>query len=151
MERDNNEGVESDGHFNLCEAAAEKGYWDIVKLAWDHGCPCSVNIKLQFTEHQLQHQSTKHRRQLLDMQSKIESIQKDLESSQQLEQHMRYNIDKMIDILLDMDICTQEDLYIQPQQSRQWFKKGPFAKSDLGDLKCHVLSMAKQLNLLKVK
>ena len=39
--------------FNLCKSAAMKGYWDIVKLAWDHGCSCSDRIKLQYTQHQL--------------------------------------------------------------------------------------------------
>ena len=38
--------------FNLCESAADMGYWDIVKLAWDHGCSCSDRIKLQYTQHQ---------------------------------------------------------------------------------------------------
>jgi hypothetical protein len=52
MEQDDDNDDDAEA-FNLCQSAAFKGYWDIVKLAWDHGCSCSDNIKLQYTQHQL--------------------------------------------------------------------------------------------------
>jgi len=51
-EDDDNDDDDDDGEsFSLCESAAMKGYWDIVKLAWDHGCSCSDSIKLQCIQH----------------------------------------------------------------------------------------------------
>jgi hypothetical protein len=50
---DDDDDGDGDDPFNLCYAAAKKGYWDIVKLAWDHGCSCSDSMKLQYTQHQL--------------------------------------------------------------------------------------------------
>jgi hypothetical protein len=61
------EDVDDDDNerFNLCESAADKGCWDIVKLAWDYGCSCYDSIKLKCIQHhQLQHQSTQHQQQL---------------------------------------------------------------------------------------
>ena len=82
------EDDDDDERFNLCVSAADKGYWDIVKLAWDHGCSCSDNIKLQCTQHQLQHESTQHQRQLKDLQNQLLATQQQLHSAQlQLQQH----------------------------------------------------------------
>ena len=39
------------GAFNLCEDAADKGYWDIMPLAWSHGCSCSDEVKLGYKLH----------------------------------------------------------------------------------------------------
>jgi hypothetical protein len=61
-------------YFNLCESAAEEGCWDIVQLAWDHGCPCTDNIKLQC----MQYQSTQHQKKLSDLKNQLQDIQQAL-------------------------------------------------------------------------
>ena len=78
---DDNDDEDDVERFNLCDAAAEKGYWDIVKLAWDHGCSCSDSIKLECIQHQLQHQSTQHQQQHTDMQQQILNLLQQPKSS----------------------------------------------------------------------
>jgi len=90
MEHNIDEDDDDDERFNLCESAANYDYWDIVKLAWDHGCSCSDSIKLEYTQHQLQFQSTQHQLQLKDLQSQLLATQQQLESAQL--QLQRYQI-----------------------------------------------------------
>jgi len=125
MEQENDDDDDDDEDdeepFNLCKSAVEKGYWDIVKLAWDHGCSCSDNIKLQCIQHQLQHQSTQHQRQLTDVQSQLQAIQHQLESSQQQQQQQQQQLLSII----------------QPQQQQ------------LSDMQQQILSILQHLSSLK--
>ena len=85
MEYDDDDDVHGDDEsFNLCKRAADEGCWEIVKLAWDHGCSCSDSIKLQCSHHQLEYQ--------------LQAIQQQLERSHEQQKQQQQQQQQLSDI-----------------------------------------------------